>query len=65
MTYTATQMVVAVFQDMYPKAKDSWIRRAAEDSIEWATKNPNPTQEEIDAQEKRITRLCRTGRLYS
>lgn len=65
MAFTATQMVVAVLQEMYPEAKDDWIRRAAKDSVEWAIKYPNPSQEQIDAQEKRITRLCRTGRLYS
>jgi hypothetical protein len=65
MTFTATQMIVAVLQDMYPKARDSWIRRAAEDSVEWAIKNPNPSQAEIEIQEKRTTKMCTTGRWYS
>lgn len=63
--FTAIQMVVEMYQNMYPNAKDSWIRRAAEDSISWAKGNPNPSNDEIEAQDKRIHKLCTTGKLYS
>lgn len=62
---TNTAMITDMLQNTYPKAKTPWIRRATQDLIEWAAKNPNPTKEQIAAQDERVRIMCTKGRWYS
>ena len=65
MSYTNVAPVVSMLQEAYPKAKDVWIRRAAQDLIAWFAKNTKPTKEQIDAQDERVRVMCTKGKWYS
>ncbi|QMP84314.1 hypothetical protein HUN41_00222 [Streptomyces phage Coruscant] len=61
MSVSGSHGITGMLQNAYPKAKSVWIRRAAEDLIYWHSRNPNPTDEQLKAQDERVRIMCTKG----
>lgn len=61
MTFTNISQITSMLQNVYPKAKNVWVRRAAQDLIAWYAQNPKPTDEQLKAQDERVRIMCTKG----
>jgi len=59
--FTDVSYITDMLQTQYPKAKNVWVRRAAQDLVVWYAQNPNPTEEQINAQDARVKIMCTKG----